>query len=95
MSMSYKKARSKIGLIDKELNFLSKCLFLMMTILSLILTVSGFISKFDGWNYDDIKNMIVIFVRFILLLSYILPISLRVNLDFAKLYYSYVIHNDN
>lgn len=30
-----------------------------------------------------------------LLLSYIIPISLRVNLDMAKIYYSYCIYNDN
>jgi phospholipid-translocating ATPase len=31
----------------------------------------------------------------VLLLSYIIPISLRVNLDMAKIYYSYCIYNDN
>lgn len=34
-------------------------------------------------------------MRFVLLLSYIIPISLRVNLDLAKAYYSYTISRDN
>lgn len=33
-------------------------------------------------------------VRFILLFSYIIPISLRVNLDLAKLFYSWQIGRD-
>jgi phospholipid-translocating ATPase len=34
------------------------------------------------------------FFRFILLLSAIIPISLRVNLDIAKVYYCYTIYKD-
>ena len=36
----------------------------------------------------------IYFFRFILLFSAIIPISLRVNLDLAKLFYSYLIMND-
>ena len=36
----------------------------------------------------------VMLIRYILLLSSILPISLRVNLDFGKLVFSYRISND-
>lgn len=32
--------------------------------------------------------------RFVLLFSYIIPISLRVNLDMGKAFYSYQIQND-
>jgi phospholipid-translocating ATPase len=39
------------------------------------------------------NNLLNIF-RFLLLLSSIIPISLRVNLDFAKIIYSYKINND-
>lgn len=35
------------------------------------------------------------FLRCVLLLCYIIPISMRINLDLAKLYYSYNINNDN
>ena len=34
-------------------------------------------------------------MRYVLLFSYIIPISLRVNLDVAKLVYSWFIHNDD
>ena len=33
-------------------------------------------------------------MRMIILLSSIIPISMRVNLDFAKLFYSYNVNND-
>lgn len=42
------------------------------------------------WNY-----MIIQFVRVLILLSSIIPISMRVNLDFAKLFYAYQINKDN
>ena len=38
---------------------------------------------------------IIKFFRFVLLLSYIIPISLRVNLDMAKIYYAYCIYKDD
>ena len=34
------------------------------------------------------------FFRYVLLLASIIPISLRVNLDFCKAYFSYKISND-
>ena len=34
------------------------------------------------------------FFRHVLLLASIIPISLRVNLDFSKIYFSYGINND-
>lgn len=48
-----------------------------------IVALDGFQS---GWYIN--------FFRFVLLLSAIIPISLRVNLDMAKVYYSYLIYND-
>lgn len=35
------------------------------------------------------------FIRVLILLSSIIPISMRVNLDFAKLFYAYQINKDN
>lgn len=77
--------RSKVGRLDLEINRLSKLLFGVLASLSLLLVG---LSGFDGIWY-------VRFFRFIILLSYIIPISLRVNLDFAKLYYSYKINHDD
>lgn len=44
----------------------------------------------DGLNPGWYIN----FFRFVLLLSAVVPISLRVNLDMAKVYYSYLIYTD-
>ena len=48
------------------------------------------IVAFDGFQSGWYIN----FFRFILLLSSIIPISLRVNLDMAKVYYTYSIYKD-
>lgn len=76
--------RTKVGKLDKELNNLSKILFLFMVILSLILVAC---KKFQGQWY------ITIF-RFTLLFSSIIPISMRVNLDMGKTAYSFFIMRD-
>jgi phospholipid-translocating ATPase len=41
------------------------------------------------WRYVPIQ-----FIRVLILLSSIIPISMRVNLDFAKLFYAYQINKD-
>ena len=46
MSMNSREARTKMGRLDNELNFLSKLLFAMMVILSLILVLLG------GMSFD-------------------------------------------
>ena len=77
----------KFGSIDMEINAISKALFIFMFLCSIaIVALSGFPGTFE-------VNLINIF-RFLLLLSSIIPISLRVNLDFAKIVYSYKINND-
>jgi phospholipid-translocating ATPase len=78
---------TKFGAIDLELNLISKSLFLFMFVCSVIIVaLSGFPGTFT-------VNLVNIF-RFLLLLSSIIPISLRINLDFAKIVYSYKISND-
>ena len=82
--MNSKMPRSKIGLLDSEINFLSKVLFvLMLLIAAIMITLEGFVGL---WYFK--------YFRFVLLLASIIPISLRVNLDLAKIYYSYGISND-
>ena len=77
----------KFGSIDMEINAISKALFVFMFLCSVaIVAMSGFPGTFE-------VNLINIF-RFLLLLSSIIPISLRVNLDFAKIVYSYKINSD-
>lgn len=82
--MNSKSPSSKVGLLDLEINFLSKVLFGLMVILAAtIVALNGLQSS---WH--------IYLFRFILLLSSIIPISLRVNLDMGKIYYSWCIKRD-
>mmetsp|Transcript_5797 Transcript_5797/g.5007 ORF Transcript_5797/g.5007 Transcript_5797/m.5007 type:complete len:131 (+) Transcript_5797:1011-1403(+) len=84
MAMNSKKPRSKVGELDMELNELSKQLFVfMMGVSAIILFLRGFT---EDW--------IIIYFKYVLLVSSIIPISLRVNLDFAKACFSYKINTD-
>lgn len=75
----------KFGVCDSELNFLSKLLFGLMVVISIVMVLmSGITSTFY-----------LLFFRYLLLLSSIIPISLRVNLDMAKILYCYLIPRDN
>lgn len=82
--MNQKEHTTKVGKLDLELNLLSKYLFVLMIIISTgIVALDGFKGK---WYIN--------LFRFVLLLCAIIPISLRVNLDMAKIYYCYGIHKD-
>lgn len=82
--MNVHEPRMKIGQVDLEINRLSKILFCMMSIIAFfIICLDGF---YGQWYFK--------FFRMILLLSSIIPISMRINLDFAKIYYSYRISSD-
>lgn len=82
--MNSKPALTKVGKLDLEINRLSKFLFLVMVVLSLgIVALGGF--RGSWW---------ITWTRFILLLSAIIPISMRVNLDLGKVYYSWGIYAD-
>ncbi len=83
--MNERDPTTKFGKIEGELNNISKFLFAFMVLLSLtIIAMDGFKGYF-----------VVKFFRFILLLSSIIPISLRVNLDIAKIFYCYEIYKDD
>mmetsp|Transcript_12784 Transcript_12784/g.21617 ORF Transcript_12784/g.21617 Transcript_12784/m.21617 type:complete len:406 (+) Transcript_12784:1219-2436(+) len=82
--MSAKKPRSKVGSLDWEINYLAKVLFVVMLVISLLIIVmDGFMGS---WYFK--------YFRCLLLMCSIIPISMRINLDFAKLYYSYKINTD-
>lgn len=83
-NMSAQKPRSKIGSLDLDINFLAKFLFALMLVLALlIVAMDGFLGT---WYYK--------YLRCVLLLCSIIPISMRINLDFAKVFYSYQINTD-
>ncbi|KAL3998137.1 phospholipid-translocating P-type ATPase flippase family protein [Acanthocheilonema viteae] len=75
---------SKVGLLDIEVNNLTKILFLFVVVLASVMVAMKGLDK-NWYRY---------LMRFILLFSYIIPISLRVNLDMAKLFYSWQIGRD-
>ncbi len=45
-------------------------------------------------SYSSFPQALIFLFKYFLLLSYIIPISMRVNLDFAKLVYKYQIEHD-
>jgi len=75
---------SKVGLLDLEVNNLTKILFLFVLVLSAVMIVM------KGLDTNWYRYL----VRFVLLFSYIIPISLRVNLDMAKLFFAWDIGRD-
>jgi phospholipid-translocating ATPase len=84
-NMSSKRPRSKAGSLDYEINHLAKVLFVIMLLISFaIILMDGFLGS---WYYK--------YFRCVLLLCSIIPISMRINLDFAKLYYSFKINTDS
>ena len=81
-------SRSKTGLLDHEINNLSKILCGFTLMLSIILVaLEGFESRNDEKWYVSI-------MRFLILFSTIIPISLRVNLDMGKSVYAWFIEKD-
>eukprot|EP00923_Selenidium_pygospionis_P008108 GHVN01013740.1.p1 GENE.GHVN01013740.1~~GHVN01013740.1.p1 ORF type:complete len:1361 (-),score=207.02 GHVN01013740.1:83-4165(-) len=83
-ALNTSSSRGKMGKLDLEVNTLSKVLFVLLVALSAVLV--GLRGLQGAWLF--------IFMRFILLLASIIPISLRVNLDMAKTYYSHQIMRD-
>uniref|UniRef100_A0A8C5FTK8 Phospholipid-transporting ATPase n=1 Tax=Gadus morhua TaxID=8049 RepID=A0A8C5FTK8_GADMO len=77
-------AKNKVGLLDLELNRLTKALFLAQVVLAFVMVaLQGFVGQ---W----FRNL----CRFIVLFSSIIPISLRVNLDMGKTAYAWMIMKD-
>ncbi|KJH52958.1 phospholipid-translocating P-type ATPase, flippase [Dictyocaulus viviparus] len=75
---------SKVGLLDLEVNNLTKLLFVFVMVLASVMVIMKGVDA-NWYRY---------LMRFVLLFSYIIPISLRVNLDMAKLVYAWQIGRD-
>jgi phospholipid-translocating ATPase len=82
--MNTNESTTKIGKVDHEINNLSKALASITLLMSLIMVA------FDGFT----KLWYIYTLRFLILFSSIIPISLRVNLDMGKALYSYFISTD-
>ncbi|XP_011702092.1 PREDICTED: probable phospholipid-transporting ATPase IIB isoform X1 [Wasmannia auropunctata] len=82
--MNHSEIRSKVGLLDQEINQLTKVLFGAVIGLALVMMcLKGFSGPWYRYMF-----------RFVLLFSYIIPISLRVNLDMGKAFYAWCIQRD-
>lgn len=82
--MNNSQPRSKIGLLDMEINGITKVLFCAVIGLAFVMMcMKGFSGPWYRYMF-----------RFVLLFSYIIPISLRVNLDMGKAFYSWQMQND-
>lgn len=85
-TMNSKNPKEKVGLCDQEINLQGKVLFVMMVIVSIIT------QSLDGFH-KEWSTVITVF-RYFILLCNIVPISLRVNLDLAKIVYTWRINRD-
>ncbi|VDB92250.1 unnamed protein product [Peniophora sp. CBMAI 1063] len=83
--MNTSHPKTKVGLLDMEINALAKILCAVTFALSLALVA---LNGFRGPWY-------IYVMRFLILFSSIIPISLRVNLDMGKTFYARAIEHDN
>jgi phospholipid-translocating ATPase len=87
-ALSTAPSRSKSGLLEYEINSLTKILCALTLVLSIILVA------LEGFGHTEGNVWYVKIMRFLVLFSTIVPISLRVNLDLGKSAYSWFIQRD-
>jgi phospholipid-translocating ATPase len=74
--------------LELEINSLTKILCFLTAFLSFLLVA------FEGFETHEGRHWYVAVMRFLILFSTIVPISLRVNLDMGKSVYAWFIHRD-
>ncbi|KAL2815996.1 hypothetical protein BJX63DRAFT_389031 [Aspergillus granulosus] len=87
-ALSTSPSRSKVGLLEYEINNLTKILCILTLTLSIILVA------FEGFQPTNDKEWYVAIMIYLILFSTIIPMSLRVNLDMAKSVYGRFIERD-
>ncbi|TGO49383.1 hypothetical protein BOTNAR_0433g00020 [Botryotinia narcissicola] len=87
-ALSTSPSRSKTGLLENEINSLTKILCALTLTLSIVLVA------LEGFEHVEGVKWYVKIMRFLVLFSTIVPISLRVNLDMGKSVYSWFIQRD-
>ncbi|KAK7432495.1 putative aminophospholipid-translocase [Neonectria magnoliae] len=87
-ALSTAPSRSKTGLLEYEINSLTKILC------ALTLAISVILVALEGFGTTEGNVWYVKIMRFLVLFSTIVPISLRVNLDMGKSAYSWFIQRD-
>ena len=88
-AMSTSSSRSKTGLLEYEINNLTKILCALTVTLSVVLVA------LEGFNNRPEQRWYITITRFLILFSTIIPISLRVNLDLGKTVYAWFIERDH
>ena len=88
-AMSTSPPRSKTGLLELEINNLTKILCVLTLTLSIVLVA------LEGFEPTNKKPWYVAIMIYLILFSTIIPISLRVNLDMAKSVYARFIERDS
>ncbi|KAI9844875.1 MAG: putative aminophospholipid-translocase [Thelocarpon superellum] len=87
-ALSTSPSRSKTGLLEYEINALSKILCVFTLALSVILVA------LEGFESTEERKWYVAIMLYLILFSTIIPISLRVNLDMGKTVYAWFIERD-
>ncbi|KKY22993.1 putative phospholipid-translocating p-type atpase [Phaeomoniella chlamydospora] len=87
-ALSTSASRSKTGLLEEEINNLTKILC------ALTLTISIILVALEGFQPTNDKPWYVAILMYLILFSTIIPISLRVNLDMGKTVYARFIERD-
>lgn len=88
-ALSTSPSRSKVGLLEHEINSLTKILCVLTLALSVILVA------LEKFHPTSDKPWYVAIMIYLILFSTIIPMSLRVNLDMAKSVYGRFIERDN
>lgn len=87
-ALSTSASRSKTGLLELEINALTKFLCIFTLSLSFVLVALNRFQDIDG------QKWYVSMMRFLILFSTIVPVGLRVNLDMGKSVYAWFIEHD-
>ncbi|KAL1955831.1 hypothetical protein VTO42DRAFT_8070 [Malbranchea cinnamomea] len=87
-ALSTSPSRSKVGLLEYEINGLTKILCILTLALSIILVA------LEGFQPTNDKPWYIAIMIYLILFSTIIPMSLRVNLDMAKTVYGRFIERD-
>jgi phospholipid-translocating ATPase len=87
-ALSTSPSRSKTGLLELEINSLTKWLCIFTLSLSFILVALARFQVIDG------RQWYASMLRFLILFSTIVPVGLRVNLDMGKSVYAWFIEHD-
>ncbi|OXV07652.1 hypothetical protein Egran_04582 [Elaphomyces granulatus] len=87
-ALSTSPSRSKVGLLEYEINSLTKILCI------LTLTLSFTLVALEGFQPTNDKPWYIAIMIYLILFSTIIPMSLRVNLDMAKTVYARFIERD-